>query len=97
MVLKKFTPGRGYTKADWDAVDSPPLTDEQLAHPVTFAEAFPDLAATIKRSRGRPRLEAAKEPVTLRLDSETVKRFKATGPDWRAKMAATLERAKLRG
>ena len=27
----KFEPGRGYTKEDWDAVDSPELTDEVLA------------------------------------------------------------------
>jgi hypothetical protein len=29
--LKELVPGGGYTKDDWDAVDSPPLTDEQLA------------------------------------------------------------------
>ena len=27
----EFEPGRGYTKEDWDAVDSPPLTDAELA------------------------------------------------------------------
>jgi hypothetical protein len=32
---KRFDPAqaetRGYTHADWDAVDAPPLTDEELA------------------------------------------------------------------
>ncbi|WP_375639269.1 hypothetical protein [Bartonella sp. MF74HXZ] len=32
MTIKKtFETGCGYTKEDWDAVDSPPLTDEELA------------------------------------------------------------------
>ena len=64
MVLKKFTPGRGYTEKDWDAVDSPELTDEQLSKPMTFEEAFPGY----RRSRGRPKVAAPKAPVTLRLD-----------------------------
>lgn len=60
-----------------------------------FAEAFPDLAASIKRSRGRPKIENPKEAVTLRLSPGTIERFKAAGNDWRAKMAETLERAKI--
>ena len=67
--------------------DAPELTDEQLRQGRPFAEVFPDLAASIKRSRGRPRIENAKEAVTLRLDPQTVARFKAGGDDWRAKMA----------
>jgi uncharacterized protein (DUF4415 family) len=49
---KSFKSGRGYTKKDWDAVQSPELTDEQMAKAKTFAEAFPDLAASIHRGRG---------------------------------------------
>jgi len=37
-----FTPGRGYTKEDWDEVsDNPELTDEELAQGKPFAEMFP--------------------------------------------------------
>ncbi len=33
MTIKKnFETGCGYTKEDWSAVDSSPLTDEELAH-----------------------------------------------------------------
>ncbi len=96
---KEFDPvlaaAHGYTREDWDAVDSPELTAEEMAHPMTFAEAFPDLAASIERKRGRPPVESPKAPVTLRLDPKTIDRFKATGPDWRARMVAVLEKAKF--
>lgn len=49
---KSFKAGRGYTKKDWDAVQSPELTDEQMAKAKPFAEVFPDLAASIRRERG---------------------------------------------
>ena len=39
---EEFTPGRGYTKEDWDEVsDNPELTDEELAQGKPFAEMFP--------------------------------------------------------
>lgn len=73
--------------------DAPEATDEQIARAKPFAEAFPDLAESIKRSRGRPRIESPKEAVTLRIDPNTVARFKAGGQDWRAKMAEILDKA----
>ena len=42
--MKKFEPGHGYTQADWDAVQSPPLTDAELASMRPFAEVFPELS-----------------------------------------------------
>lgn len=95
MSTKQFVPGRGYTKEDWDEVDSPELTDQQLAQARPFAEAFPELAASIKRSAGRPRLENARRAVTLRLSPATLSKFEALGPDWRARMAEVLDKAKL--
>jgi hypothetical protein len=49
---KTFEPGHGYTKKDWDDVDSPELSDEQIAKAKPFAEAVPKLAATIRRDQG---------------------------------------------
>ncbi len=74
--------------------DNPELTDEQIATAKSFSELFPALSDAIKRSRGRPKLDAPKEAVTLRLSPETIARFKAAGgKDWRARMSETLERA----
>jgi len=69
-------------------------TDAELARAVPFAEAFPELMDSIHRPRGRPRVENPKQAVTLRLDPETVERFRARGPDWRARMSDVLKRAK---
>jgi uncharacterized protein (DUF4415 family) len=74
--------------------DNPELTDEQIAVAKPCREVFPVLHASIKRSRGRPRIISPKEAVTLRLSPETIARFKeACGDDWRARMSETLERA----
>ncbi|SCM75613.1 conserved hypothetical protein [uncultured Pleomorphomonas sp.] len=71
-----------------------PLTDAELAKMVPLSEALPELAASIKRARGRPKVASPKEAVTLRLSPETIARFKALGgADWRARMSETLEKA----
>lgn len=93
----KFVEGRGYTKEDWDAVDSPELTDEELsqmrpAREVLPPEFFAGLDE-LRRARGRPRVDNPKEAVTLRVDPDTVAKFKAKGADWRAKMAEALDKA----
>lgn len=95
MTGKTFEPGRGYDKADWDEVsDHPEATDEGLAQAKPFAEVFPELMESIRRGRGRPKSAAAKQAVTLRLDPETVERFKAEGPDWRTRMSEVLRRSR---
>lgn len=74
--------------------DNPELTEKQLSQMRPFKEVFPDLYESILRSRGRPRVEKPKEAVTLRIDPDTLERFKASGKDWRAKMAKILDTAK---
>jgi uncharacterized protein (DUF4415 family) len=74
--------------------DNPELTDEELANMKPFKEVFPDLYESIQRSRGRPRVEKPKEAVTLRVDPDTLARFKASGKNWRSMMAEVLEAAK---
>lgn len=95
-TLRKFTPGRGYTKKDWDDVsDNPEWTPAMFKKAKPFAEVFPEMALAIKRSRGRPRIDAPKAAVTLRLDPKTLAKFKQRGDDWRAKMAKVLDKAKV--
>jgi uncharacterized protein (DUF4415 family) len=93
----ELQPGRGYTKEDWDPVDSPELTDEELSQMRPAREVLPpEFFAGIeelRRARGRPPVANPKEAVTLRIDPETVARFKAKGSDWRARMAEALDNA----
>jgi uncharacterized protein (DUF4415 family) len=94
--MSKRSKSKSYTAADLRAVsDNPRWTKSDFAKAKPFAEALPQLAASLKRSRGRPRLESPKQAVTLRLDPSTLDKFKATGEDWRVKMAKTLDRAKV--
>ena len=87
----------GYTKADIEAVsDNPEWTKEDFARAKPFSEAFPEMHASIKRSRGRPKVDNPKEAVTLRLSPDVVEKFKAAaGGEWRARMANALKRAKV--
>lgn len=91
---KEFRPGKGFTKEDWDAVsDNPEWTEEDFRNARPFIEVFPDLAESIRRSRGRPALDNPKKQVTLRLDSDVVARFRAGGPGWQSRINDILRKA----
>jgi len=70
-----------------------PSTKTEAIEAKPFKQALPELYESIQRSRGRPRLDKPKEAVTLRIDPDTLARFRASGKDWRAKMAEALEKA----
>ena len=88
---KKFKPGRGYTQKDWDDVQSPELTDEQIARAKPFAEVFPELAASIRKGRG-PNKAPTKKLVSLRLSGQVIEAYKAGGPGWQSRIDADLRR-----
>jgi uncharacterized protein (DUF4415 family) len=96
-TIKTFQPGRGYSKDDWDAVDSPPLTDEELAalRPAkeVLPQAFFDAMDEQRRSRGRPPVEHPKKQVTLRIDEDVIAKFRETGRGWQGRMNAALRKA----
>lgn len=69
--------------------DNPEVTAAQAHQARPFAEAFPELAATLRRSRG-PQKAPTKQLVSLRLDSAIVEAFKATGPGWQTRMNDAL-------
>jgi len=71
------------------------MTKEMAKSAKPFAEAFPKLAASIKRSRGRPRVEAPKQLVSLRLDPDVIDKFKSTGKGWQDRVNQVLKRAKV--
>jgi len=93
-VLKEFEEGRGYTKADWDEVgDNPELTAEDFKQARPFAEVFPELAASIARSRGRPLVDNPKKQVTLRLDADVIERYRSSGKGWQSRINEDLRKA----
>jgi uncharacterized protein (DUF4415 family) len=69
-------------RADWDAVDSPPLSDEMLSSMKPVKEKHPDIP---KRVRG-PQKNPVKIPVSIRLNPEIVDYFKSQGKGWHAKI-----------
>ena len=88
---KSFKPGHGYTKKDWDDVQSPELTNEEIAKAKPFAEVFPELAASIRRGRG-PNKAPTKKLVSLRLSGQVLEAYKAKGPGWQSRIDADLRR-----
>jgi uncharacterized protein (DUF4415 family) len=94
-TMKEFEPGHGFTKEDWDAVsDSPEWTEEDLKNARPFAEVFPELAESIRKSiAGRPKLERPKQPVSIRLDQDVIEHFKAGGEGWQSRMNDALRKA----
>ncbi|WP_425277471.1 BrnA antitoxin family protein [Bartonella queenslandensis] len=73
--------------------DAPEATDEQIAQAKSFAEVFPDLAESIKRSRGRPQIDNPKEQVSIRLSPDVLKKLKAFGRGWQSKVDDILRKA----
>ena len=81
---------RCYTQADLDAVmDNPELTAEDIANAVPFEQAFPDLAASIRRKRGAQQAPT-KVSTTIRLSREVIEHFRATGGGWQSRIDKAL-------
>jgi len=95
--LTPFQPGEGYTKEDWDAVDFPEMTDEELASLRPAKEVLPPeffkAMEEHRKSRGRPSLEHAKKQITLRLDEDVIARFRESGKGWQGRMNEALRKA----
>ena len=70
--------------------DNPELTEADLARARPFAEAQPELLRRILQARERGR---AQEQISLIIDRDILDRFRATGPDWQARLNAVLRRA----
>ncbi|MGO8738838.1 BrnA antitoxin family protein [Rhodoblastus sp.] len=91
--MRDFQPGHDFTKTDWDEVsDNPEATDAELSQARPFKQVFPELAESIKRTRGKQKAPT-KELVSLRLDHATLAAFRATGPGWQARIDTALRDA----
>ncbi len=70
--------------------DNPPLTDAELARLRPLAEALPGIAVALANRPGRPRKEAPKVALSLRLDPDLVAAMRISGRGWQARVNATL-------
>jgi uncharacterized protein (DUF4415 family) len=73
--------------------DNPEWTEEDFKSAKPFAEVFPEWAAEIRRSRGRPPSETPRKVVSLRLDQDVIEKYRSTGKGWQGRMNADLRKA----
>ena len=83
---------KGYSARDLrDVSDSPALTREDFAKARPFAEALPELAASIRKGRG-PNKAPTKKLVSLRLSGQVIDAYRAKGPGWQSRIDADLRK-----
>ena len=76
--------------------DAPALTADGFAEARPAAQALPErVLAAARRGPGRPKSDAAKVAVKLRLDPDLLEALRATGEGWQTRVNDTL-RATLR-
>jgi uncharacterized protein (DUF4415 family) len=77
-----------------DDDDTPEFTDDVMNRARPAVEVLPpEVIAAFRNRGGRPRVEAAKVPVSLRLDPDVLAAFKATGAGWQTRINEALRRA----
>jgi uncharacterized protein (DUF4415 family) len=79
-----------------EVLDNPEWTEEDFAKARPFSEVFPDLAESLRRSRG-PQKAPTKQLVSLRLDRDVIAHFKAGGPGWQTRINDVLRDAMADG
>jgi uncharacterized protein (DUF4415 family) len=83
---------KGYSTRDLrDVSDSPEFTREDFAKARPFAEALPELAASIRKGRG-PNKAPTKKLVSLRLSGQVIDAYRAKGPGWQSRIDADLRK-----
>jgi len=86
------TKKKGYSARDLrDVSASPELTKEDFAKMRSFAEALPELAASVRKGRG-PNKAPTKKLVSLRLSGQVIEAYKAKGPGWQSRIDADLRK-----
>ena len=74
---------------DWDAVDFPEITEDELKQMRPAHEVHPEIVKEYMRTRGKQKART-KTPVYIRLSPEVVNFFKATGKGWQTRIDNAL-------
>jgi len=77
---------KNITKGDWDAVESPPLSDEMLSRMKPVRSGHTGIPA---RLRG-PQNTSVKVPISIRLSPDVIGFFKSQGRGWQTKINNVL-------
>jgi uncharacterized protein (DUF4415 family) len=73
--------------------ENSPLTDDEVKRLRPATEVFKELGLPLPQGPGRPRLDAPKRLVTLRLDEDVVEHFKKDGKGWQTRINQVLAEA----
>jgi uncharacterized protein (DUF4415 family) len=77
-----------------DDPDNPEWAEADFARARPAYEILsPDVIAAFRRARGRPKSEAPKRSIKLRLDPDVVEAFKEQGRGWQSRMNTALRAA----
>ena len=82
MRAKSSDTARSSRKRKNPYTELPELTDEMLEHAVVRKAG---------KLIGRPRLANPKVPISLRLDADVLRRWRAKGPGWQTRMTEVLK------
>jgi len=69
--------------------DNPEWTEEMIRESIRFSGLPESLQAKLRRGRGANKAPT-KERINIRLSSETVRHFRATGPGWQTRIDNAL-------
>ena len=72
--------------------DSPEMMARDFARARPLRKAMPAVVEAMKRGRGRPKLANPKARVSLRVDSDVLAAYRATGAGWQKRINETLAR-----
>ena len=72
--------------------DNPEWTCEDFARAQRGDDIPPQIRAAFPKTRGRP-VGSAKQLVSLRIDRDTIDRFRASGPGWQSRINEVLRKA----
>ena len=94
--MPKPSRNKSYTAEDMREVsDSPAWTRSDFAKAKRFDQILPGLAHAIRR-RGKQKAPT-KQAVSIRLDADVLKAYKATGAGWQSRINDDLRRMKKLG